>query len=57
MCVCEWGVGQGSPGCVCVVNVIVKHPALPLYAVDRCSRNPLYHYYVSMTAAQQPGDR
>ena len=30
---------------MCVVSVIVKHPALPPCAVDVCSRNPLYYYY------------
>ena len=30
---------------MCVVSVIVKHPALPPCAVGGCSTNPLYYYY------------
>ena len=32
--------------CVCVVSVIVKRPVLSPSVVDRCSRNPLYYYYL-----------
>ena len=34
--------------CMCVVSVIIKRPVLTPCAVDGCSRNPLYHYYIPM---------
>ena len=55
VCVCVgggWGWGGVSE---CVVSIVVKRSALPLYAVGGHYKNPFYYYCLSWVSAPVPG--